>query len=114
MTRTRMIRRAVIERNIASGSDAYGQPIPPLWQVQAAAVPCWIWTRTKRVAVDALGTMLIEDIRALFPKGADVHEGDRVARFTDRLGVIVWDGPMEVQSLVPRPDHLEAALRRVD
>lgn len=104
----------MIERNTASGLDPYGQTIPPLWTAMSELIPCFVYARAKRQIVQNEGTVIIENIRAMFPKGADVRQGDRIASLSDRLGVIVWQGPMMVDTILPRPDHLEALLRRVE
>ncbi|MGH7393633.1 MAG: hypothetical protein ACREM3_29890 [Candidatus Rokuibacteriota bacterium] len=117
-TRSRMTRRAVIERDVATGSNPYGNAPTPNWQPLAAPVPCYVWSRVRRAVVSnnapgQPGVVLVEDLRALFPAGADVQEGDQVTNVTDRLGNIVWPGPILIEALQPRPDHVEAQLRRI-
>jgi hypothetical protein len=111
-SRSRMTRRASLERNTSSGDDPWGQPLPPTWTPLPPPLPCWVYTTAKREIVHNQGIEVVEDIRALFPREADVQHGDRVATVTDRLGHILWPGPLEVLTVLRRPDHLEVLLER--
>src|SRR3546814_5932327 len=79
MSRARMTMRAVIERNTESGTDEYSHPLPPVFATLHAALPCWVWSTSRRTVVDGDKTAIVEDVRALFPRAADVAEGDQVA-----------------------------------
>jgi hypothetical protein len=111
-TRSRMTRRANLERNTTSGDDAWGQPLPPTWTPMPPPVPCWLYTTAKREIVQNQGILVVEDIRAWFPLDADVQHGDRLAMVTDRLGQTLWPGPLEILTVIRRPDHVEALLER--
>ena len=116
--RSRMIRRAVLERDVSVGADDYGNPPAPTWQALAAPLPCYVWSQHKKAVVanhapGQPGVVLVEDLRALFPLGADVRQGDRVSQFTDRLGNVIVSGPLLVETLQRRPDHQLAMLRRL-
>jgi hypothetical protein len=110
--RSRMTHRAVLERNVATGTDPFGAPLPPSWS-SLGLVSCWAWESLSREVVGGQGEYLLSDARVLFPRGADVRRGDRVLNITDRLGAVYLAGPFEVEAITPKPDHQEAALRRV-
>ena len=104
--------RADIERNTASGTDAHGGPVAPVFTA-VATVPCWVWSRSRREAVDGVKTALVEDLRALFPLGADVAERDEIAKVTDRQGAELLSGRFRIEALQRKHGHVEAALLRV-
>src|SRR3546814_3363694 len=52
MSRARMTMRAVIERNTESGTDEYSHPLPPVFATLHAALPCWVWSTSRRTVVD--------------------------------------------------------------
>ena len=112
MARARMTMRAEVERNTAAGTDPHGHPVAPFFTA-LATVPCWVWSKQARVAVDGDKTAVIEDLRALFPVSADIVEGDEIARVTDRRGAVLF-GRLRVDAPPQRKvRHLEAALKRV-
>ena len=49
--RRRMTMRAVIERDIATGTDDFGHPVKPNFTT-LAAIPCWAWSKQRRERVD--------------------------------------------------------------
>ncbi len=110
--RQAMIHRAFLENNTASTTDDYGNPVAPTWAT-LATVACRVYSKMRREVIDGDKTALVEDIRALFPKGADVDEDYRIANVKDRLGVVLFAGPLYIDTLVKRPDHQEAMLNRI-
>jgi hypothetical protein len=114
MSRARMTMRAEIERDTATGTDAHGHPVAPVFAPTGDPVPCFVWSTASRQAVGAGRVALIEDIRAMFPVGADIRAGDEIARVTDRLGTVLVNGRLRVDGEPQRKHrHLEAALERV-
>lgn len=108
-----MTMRAEVERNTATGTDAYGHPLAPAF-TPLATVACYVWSRQSRELVDGDKTAVIEDLRGLFPSDADIAEGDELARVTDRRGRVLFPGRLRVDAPPQRkPHHREAALRRV-
>lgn len=107
-----MTMRAEIERNTATGSDAYGHPVAPVFEAHAT-VPCWVYSRSRREVVDGAKTAHVEDLRALFPVNADVRERDEIARVTDRQGNELLSGRLRIEALRRKPSHLDAVLDRV-
>jgi hypothetical protein len=107
-----MIHRAALERDMASGDDIYGQPLPPDWQ-PVGVLPCRAYSTQAREVTDPGGETVIVDVRALFPRAADVRHGDRIVSISTRLAVVIWPGPFAVDTVVPRSDHHEVMLRRI-
>lgn len=109
----RLTMRADVERNQATGTDAYGGPVAPDFQ-PLATIACFIWSKMSRELVDGDKTAMVEDVRGLFPLGADLTEHDEIARVTDRRGTVIVPGRLRVEGPVQhKHTHLEAALRRV-
>ena len=84
-----MTHRAVITRNTAPGNDDWNRPLPPVF-TDLKTVPCRAWSKTRKEVRDDGKEVVIEDIRALFPKSADIQTGDRVT-VNDRLGNLIFD-----------------------
>ena len=110
--RGRMTMRAVVERNTASGTDAHGHPIKPAFTA-LATVPCFVWSKQRREIIDGSKIAIIEDLRALFPLGADVVAGDEIASIDDRRGAELLAGRFQIETVQRKHNHLEAALERV-
>lgn len=85
-----MTHRAVIQRNTEAGTDGWNRPSPPTFTTQPDPIACRAWSKTRRHVNDDGKEVLIEDIRALFPKAADIQTGDRVT-INDRLGNLIFD-----------------------
>jgi len=108
-----MTQRAEVERNTAAGTDPHGHPVAPAFAA-LGTLPCFVWSKQSREVVDGDKTAVIEDLRALFPKTADIAEGDEIARVTDRRGVVLFAGRLRVDAPPQRKaGHIEAALKRV-
>jgi len=113
MISRRLTMRAAVERNQASGTDAWGQPVAPDF-VPLATLPCFIWSNTAREVADGK-VAAIEDLRGLFALSADIAEEDEIAQVTDRRGAVIIPGRLRIEGPVQRKHtHLEAALRRID
>lgn len=84
-----MTHRAAITRDTSSGTDDWGRPIPPTFTA-LATVACRAWSKTRKEVRDDGKEVVIEDLRALFPKSADIQTGDRVT-INDRLGALIFD-----------------------
>ena len=98
-----MTHRAVITRNTASGNDDWNRPLPPVFTA-LTTVACRAWSNTRKEVRDDGKEVVIEDIRALFPKNADIKTGDRVT-VNDRLGTLIFDS-LAVQTVSRRGDNL--------
>lgn len=110
----RLTMAARIERNTASGTDAWGNPAAPVFTVLHNALPCFVWSKTSRDLIDGTKTAMIEDLRAMFPLGADLAEGDEIAEVTLRDGTIIIVGRLKIEGPVQfKHNHIEAALQRI-
>lgn len=89
MSRGSMTHRAAVERNTASGTNAWNQPDVPVF-TPLATIACRAWSKSRKEVRDDGKEILIDDIRAMFPKDADIQTGDRVT-INDRLGVLIFD-----------------------
>lgn len=114
MIHGRLTMRAEVERNTASGTDAWGSPVAPSFTALHAALPCFVWSRSSRELVDGQKTAMIEDLRAMFAKGADIAEGDEIVSVTERDGTVIIAGRLKVEGPVQfKHSHLECALQRI-
>lgn len=110
----RLTMRARIERDTATGSDDWGNPLPPVFTVLHNELPCFAWSKNSRELVDGSKTAMIEDLRIMFALGADVREGDEITRIEDRLGNLIVAGRLKIEGPVQfKHNHLEAALQRI-
>lgn len=110
----RLTMRALIERNQATGTDAWNNPVAPDFQPVGDPLPCFVWSDQARELVDDGKSALLEDMRALFALGADVRPDDEISSVTNRRGVEIIRGRLKVEGDVQyKHTHLEAALRRI-
>jgi hypothetical protein len=112
MMRSLMRHRAVTERDAQTQITAYGHRAAPDWQ-PVGVIPCYAYSFARKLLADGAKEITLEDLRIAFPLRADVRDGDRVVRVTDRLYNTLIDGPMIVKNLQRRPDHQEAMVERV-
>ena len=110
--RGKMIMRAVVERDTATGTDDFGQPVKPEFTA-LATVPCWAWSSTDRLVVDGNKVALVETFNAMFPKASVVQEGDEIVNITDRRAIVLFPGRFAIETLQFKHDHLEADLQVV-
>ncbi|MEP9402040.1 hypothetical protein [Sphingomonas sp. VNH70] len=110
----RLTMRAHVERSGVAGKDGWGQPVPAA-PAAIGVIHCFVWSTASRKVVDGDKTAMIEDVRGLFARAADLRPGDEIAKVTDRLGRITFAGRLKVEGPVQsRGSHLEAALKRID
>ena len=107
-----MTMRADIERNSASGDDAYGSPIKPVFGF-VGNQSCYVYSKQRREVVDGDKTAMVEDMRALFPFGSWIKEGDEISNITDRQSVVTMPGRFQIETIQPKRRHLEVGLLRV-
>ena len=106
-----MVHRAQVERNTTTAQDRFGQPAAPTWTAQET-LPCRGWTTRRQAVRDGQKSVVLHDLKAAFPLSADVREGDRLTSITDRLGAVVYAGPLMVEEIVRRSTHREVRLER--
>jgi len=118
-TRIALRELCTIERDSAlSTPSAWNAPSTPSWSNHLAAVPCRSWAGSSGggagsgESVTTARTAVLLDRRVVVPLGTDVTEADRVASITYR-GTELLDGPMLIEAVVNRTDHLELILKRV-
>lgn len=110
MSTGRMTMNAVVEVDTASGTDPYGHPVSPVYQ-EDRVEPCWAWSETAKVAVgDEL--KCFQTIKAIFQLDSGITAGDRIARVENRLGEVIYQGPMSVQFPEYKHRHIEVMLER--
>ncbi|MEP0406958.1 hypothetical protein [Roseibium sp.] len=105
--------RASVERDQASGTDSWGNPLPADFQ-PLGVLKCFVWSTASREIVDGDKTAMIEDMRALFALGADIAEDDEISAVKNRAGDEIIPGRLKVEGPVQRKHtHQEAALKRI-
>lgn len=110
----RLTHRARVERNTASGTDSWGGPAAPVFTVLHNALPCFAFSQSARELVDGAKTAMIEDLRIMIARDADLAEGDELVSITDRLGRVIIPGRLKVEGPVQfKHTHCEAALQRI-
>ena len=110
----RLTHRAEVQRNVAAGTDDWGQPLPPDFQQLHAALPCFAWSTRSKELVDGAKTAQIEDLRIMFGLKADVAEGDELLSVTDRAGRVLIEGRLKIEGPVQhKHNHREASLQRI-
>lgn len=111
--RSRMSMRAILQAP-TSVTDDYGQPGAPSWATTGDPVACYAWTVMKKLAVDKGKTALVEDFRAMVPRGTVINDEYRFLKIQDRRGRQIFPGPILIESIQIYADHLELALERAD
>lgn len=110
----RLTMRAVLERNQATATDAWGQPVAAAFAPVGDPLPCFVWSNNSRELVDGQKIAMLEDMRAMFALAADVRVDDEISSVTDRRGIRIIPGRLQVMGPVERKHtHQEAALRRI-
>lgn len=108
-----MTMRATLQENTASGVDELNQPVPPSWSDLPVPVPCRVWSSSRQEIVDGDKQVTVETITGLFPFSSAISEANRIGQVADRRGVVLFGGPLQVQTVQRRDDFLQVGLRRV-
>ncbi len=114
--RGKMTMRAIVSRNTNPAKNRRGRPAAPTFG-EIGIIPCWAWVVQRRDEDDSSKDAVIEDMRAMVTAAADVKKGDQLV-ITDRLGVVLFEGPALVLSRIPkggsgsRPAQAQLMLRR--
>lgn len=111
--RTIMTMRADVERNDTATTDAFGHPDAPNFSA-LATIPCRVHSKSRTERNDTRKTAIVESIRCSMPLGTDVTELDRIAQITDRLGAVLWSGPLRIDTIQHKHTHIEMDLRRIE
>ena len=109
-----MIHRAIIQSNAEASTDPDGHPLPPIW-VAHKTLPCRAYTKMRKEVIDGDKTAMIEDLKALFSlkDNADLTEDYRITNITDRLGAVLFAGPLDIIAVQRRSNHFEVSLDRI-
>lgn len=102
--------RTAVERKTVDPSDPYKQES---WETVAAEVPCWRWSTASRRFTSDEAAVPIKDLRLVVPLGTDVRGDDRIGDVVTRRGRVVQYGPVRVDVIETRTDHLELSLTEV-
>lgn len=110
----RLTMRAQVQRDSASGTDGWGNPVAADFVDHGDPVACFIWSTAASKTQDGEKTAQIETFRGLFALGADLAAEDRLASVTDRQGTAIIAGPLLVMGPIERKHtHVEANMRRI-
>lgn len=110
----RLTMRAQIERNQATGKDAWNNRVAADYQPIGDPLPCFVWSNSERAVIDGTKTAMVGDMRALFALGADIAEGDEIPEVTDRAGTVIIPGRLKIEGEVQfKHTHLEVGLERI-
>lgn len=113
--RQKMTMRCTIQRN-AGATDDWGGTTPD-WQTHLADVPCYAYIQGRaagREQVTEDRAVFLEDRRVLMPLDTDVTVAHRILQITDRQGQVLYDGPMTIDAVTRRRDHLQLAVEDID
>ena len=109
----RFTMRALVERNVASGKDNWGQPVAPVFEAHAT-VPCFAYTPASKDIVDGDKVATVQDVRIMCAIGTDIQDQDEIASITNKAGVVLFPGRYRIDGPVQfKHNHVEAALRKV-
>ena len=114
--RSTMTMRATVERDSTPGETDWGTP-EAIVLVEVGVVPCRAYSKQKRDQDDSGKSVVVEDMRATVPAGADVKKEDRLT-IRDRSGLLQFGGPVLVEAAQrkggsgSRASHVELMLRR--
>ena len=111
--RQTMTYRAVIERNTVAGSTQWNQKPTPDWTTHLAACPCRVWYADGREVADGGKVVSVDQLKMIVPLGTDVTPADRLGDVSDRLGNVLFAGPVRIASVRRRRDHLAVKLEVV-
>lgn len=111
--RSTMRHRCTIQRDQAGEDTGYGGQEDPDWQDHLTDQACHFWFRAGRQITDGSKTAVVEDQRLLVPLGTDVKATDRILTVTDRLGSTIIQGPLLIDTVGRRQDHLVLFLKQV-
>ena len=75
-----------------------------------SSLPCWIWTdSSRRVSGDDTVSVLV-DLKMAVPIGSDVRASDTILNVRDRLGTVIYPGPIRVDHSQRLLSHVELML----
>lgn len=111
--RGKMTMRGTLERDTQNAPDGYNTSAPPVWTVQVASLPCYLYEKSRPVRhIDGVKTATVTDLVAMVPKDTDIQAGDRFNGVVDRIGRVQHATPLKVRGVQRRAawGHIEATL----
>ncbi len=105
--------RAVLQTDDNEGSkDAFGHPKQPDWLKEPVRVPCFAWSTQKRHVADGDKIVVVEDVRAKFSVNASISIGQRILKIEKKNQTLLIDGPLKIETIQHKHNHIEAALSK--
>ena len=111
-SRAVMTHRCTVQRNTQIGTDAYGHPQMPTWDVQHSALACYYWIKQEWEIRDGLKVATGTKHLMLVPYGTDIREADRLTAIRDRLGAVLESGVFQVRAVKRQAGHLDLELEQ--
>lgn len=108
-----MTMRAVVERAAPAAANGWNLDPAPTWQTHLAELPCRLWYANGGETIDGDKTAVIEGWRMIVPAGTDIAESDRIASVVDRRGRTIHAGPLNIETVGRRADHVPLTLQEV-
>lgn len=113
--------RAVVERNVEGGLSPTRQLLPPRFEQLHSALPCHFWEVETLPGQSATSLRLgpntdvvVEGLRMLVRRDADVDVGDEVPAVTVAVGgTVITDQRMRVVRRLWRSTHRELGLELI-
>lgn len=113
-TRTAMVHRCDITRDAGRTlTDPWGDQGQPDFVPYLTGVSCYFWYGGSRTVMDGSRQLEIADLNLVLPLGTAVTADDQIAQVLDRRGRVVKSGPMRIDSLGSRSEHMVASLTEV-
>lgn len=112
--RQAMTHRCTTERD-TSTADNHGGKLPGGYQPHLEDVPCRAYYQAGQFEQKPEQQQAVEALALLLPIGTDLDDRkDRIVEITDRQGVLLFAGPLQLDGpIIRRQDHLQITLRQV-
>lgn len=113
-TRTAMVHRCDIQRDAGRLSeDKWGDQADPQWADHLTDVHCYYWYGQQQTVIDGSRTLEVAGMFLVLPHDTDLTADDRIEAVLDRRGRTVKSGPLRIDSLGSRSEHMIAKLTEV-
>jgi hypothetical protein len=94
--------------------DEFGAEAASNFQPVATGVVCCCYYESGRLQINATESNPIGQLMLLIPLGTDLQADDQIGDVTDRLGAVLFTGPLKLVGPVGhRKDHLAVLLREL-
>lgn len=117
VTRQRMTHRVQLLTDAVDDTgavDSYGHPLRAGSRTPAPEIPGWAWESVEQAnALDGSAQAAVAVVRVLVPVDTVARTGDIIEAVRDRIGRVVFPGPMHITGVVRRADHLVLTARVV-